>query len=41
MNFATHQVRLPEPKRLKAKYLLGEPALQRGCCDVPLGLLQE
>ena len=31
MNFDTQEVRLPEPKRIKAKYLLGESALQRGC----------
>ena len=30
MNFDTQEVRLPEPKRIKAKYLLGEAALQRG-----------
>ena len=41
MNFDTQEVRLPEPKRIKAKYLLGETALQRGCREVPLRLLQE
>ena len=40
MNFDTQEVRLPEPKRIKAKYLLGETALQRGCREVPLRLLQ-
>ena len=39
MNFENHQVRLPEPARVAAKCLLGEP--ERGCCEVPLGLLQE
>ena len=41
MNFDLQEVRLPEPKRIKAKYLLGESALQRGCREVPLRLLQE
>ncbi|CAE7249929.1 unnamed protein product, partial [Symbiodinium necroappetens] len=34
MNLDTQEVRLPEPKRIKAKYLLGETALQRGCREV-------
>ena len=41
MNFDTLEVTLPEPKRIKAKYLLGESALQRGCTSVPVKLLRE
>ena len=41
MNFDTLEVTLPEPKRIKAKYLLGEPSLQRGCTSVPAKLLRE
>ena len=42
MNFDTLEVTVPEPKRIiKAKYLLGESALQRGCTSVPLKLLRE
>ena len=39
--FDQQVISLPEPKRMKAKYLLAEPALQRGNRDVPLRLLQE
>ena len=41
MNFDTLEVTLPEPKRIKAKYLLGEPSLHRGCASVPAKLLRE
>ena len=35
------QVSLPEPKRIKAKYLMAEATLQRGCRSIPLKLLRE
>ena len=41
MNFDELQVSLPEPKRMKAKYLLAEATLQRGCRTIPLKLLRE
>ncbi|CAE7227233.1 unnamed protein product, partial [Symbiodinium sp. CCMP2456] len=41
MDFDDLTVTLPEPKRIKAKYLLSEPALARGNRQLPLGLLQE
>ncbi|CAE7220056.1 LCP2 [Symbiodinium sp. CCMP2456] len=41
MDFDDLTVTLPEPKRIKAKYLLNEPALARGNKQLPLGLLQE
>ena len=41
MDFDRQTISLPEPKRMKAKYLLAEPALQRGNRDVPVRLLQE
>ena len=39
MAFDQLQVSLPEPKRIKAKYLMAEATLQRGCRSVPLKLL--
>ena len=41
MDFDKKLINLPEPKRMKAKYLLAEPALHRGRKEVPLRLLQE
>ena len=41
MDFDQQVISLPKPKRMKAKYLLAEPALQRGNRDVSLRLLQE
>ena len=40
MDFDRKVISLPEPKRMKAKYLLAEPALCRGHKEVPLRLLQ-
>ena len=41
MDFDQLQVSLPELKRIKAKYLMAEATLQRGCRSVPLKLLRE
>ena len=41
MNFDELQVSSPEPKRMKAKYLLAEATLQRGCRTIPLKLLRK
>ena len=41
MDFDRRIISLPEPKRMKAKYLLAEPALCRGHKEIPLRLLQE
>ena len=41
MDFDRRIISLPEPKRMKAKYLLAEPALCRGHKGIPLRLLQE
>ena len=41
MDFDKLQVSLPEPKRIKAKYLMAEATLQRGCRSIPLKLLRE
>ena len=41
MDFDQKIISLPEPKRMKAKYLLAEPALSRGHKGIPLRLLQE
>ena len=41
LDFEAQTVTLPEPKRMKAKYLLREPSLQRGCTQVKVKLLRE
>ena len=41
LDFEEQVVVLPEPKRIKAKYLLREPQLQRGCQRVRTKLLRE
>ena len=41
LDFEEQTVVLPEPKRMKAKYLLREPQLQRGCQRVQTKLLRE
>ena len=41
MNFDTLEVTFSKPKRMRAKYLLAEPSLQRGCRSVQLKLLRE
>ena len=41
MNFDQRIMSLPEPMRMKAKYFMAEPALQRGRPDVPLRLLKK
>ncbi|CAE8678476.1 unnamed protein product, partial [Polarella glacialis] len=39
--FANFTVSLPDPKRIKAKYLLAEPSLRRGCRELKIKLVQE
>ncbi|CAE8601345.1 unnamed protein product, partial [Polarella glacialis] len=41
MDFANFTVSLPDPKRIKAKYLLAEPSLRRGCRELKIKLAQE
>jgi hypothetical protein len=41
MDFESFLVSLPEPKRIKAKYLLADPGLRRGEKRLPLKLAQE
>ncbi|CAE8597095.1 unnamed protein product, partial [Polarella glacialis] len=41
MDFANFTVSLPDPKRIKAKYLLAEPSLRQGCRELKIKLVQE
>ncbi|CAE8593825.1 unnamed protein product, partial [Polarella glacialis] len=41
MDFANFAVSLPDPKRIKAKYLLADLSLRRGCRELKIKLAQE